>query len=48
MSFVQKIPFDSDCHKRCEKDVVGIVSFDLIALLPSNHIMILKWHTRVF
>ena len=48
MSFVQKIPFDSDRHKRCEKDVVGIVSFDLIALLPSNHIIILKWHTRVF
>ena len=48
MSFVQKIPFDSDRRKTCEKDVVGIVTFDLIGLLASNHIIILKWHTRVF
>lgn len=48
MSFVQKIPFDSDRHKTCEKDVVGIVSFDLIGFLPSNHIIILNWHSRVF
>ena len=48
MSFVQKIHFDSDRHKTCEKGVVGIVTFDLIALLPSNDIIILKWHTRVF
>ena len=48
MSSVQKIPFDSDRHKTCEKDVVGIVSFDLIGFLPSNHIIILNWHSRVF
>ena len=30
MSFVKK--------KTCEKDVVGIVTFDLIGLLPTNHI----------
>ena len=43
-----KIPFDSHRHKTCEKDVVGIVTFDLNGLLPSNHIIILKWLTRVF
>ena len=31
MSFVEK--------KKCEKDVVGIVTFDLIGLLPTNHII---------
>ena len=25
--------------KLCEKDVVGIVIFDLIGLLPTNHIL---------
>ena len=48
MSFVQKIPLDSHRHKTCEKDVVGIVTFDLIGLLASNHIIISKWRTRVF
>ena len=31
MSFVEK--------KTCEKDVVGIVTFDLIGLLPTNQII---------
>ena len=31
-----------------EKDIVGIVIFDLIAFLPTNHIIILKWHTGVY
>jgi len=26
-----------------ENDVVGIVTFDLIGLLPTNHIIILQW-----
>ena len=43
-----KIPFDSHRHKTCEQDVVGIVTFDLNGLLPSDHIIILKWLTRVF
>ena len=32
-----------------KKDVVGIVTFDLIGLLPTNHIIayILQKHTRV-
>ena len=25
--------------KKCKKDVVGIVKFDLIDLLPTNHII---------
>ena len=29
------------------KDVVGIVTFDLIGLLPTSHI-ILQWHTGVY
>ena len=32
----------------CKKDV-GIVTFDLIGLLPTNHIIILQiWHVGVF
>ena len=31
-----------------EKDIVGIVIFDLIGLLPTNHIIILQWHTGVY
>ena len=31
-----------------EKDIVGIVIFDLIAFLPTNHIIILQWHTGRF
>ena len=40
-SFVKK--------KTCEKDVVEIVTFDLISLLPTNHtlLLILQWHTGV-
>ena len=26
-----------------ENDIVGIVTFDLIGLLPTNHIIILQW-----
>ena len=36
--------------KMREKDVVGIVTFDLIGLLPTNHInllLILQWHIEV-
>lgn len=35
-------------HKTREKDVVGIVAFDLIVLLPTNHIIILQRHTGVY
>ena len=35
-------------HKTCEKDVVGVVTFDLIGLLPTNHINILQWHVGVY
>ena len=35
-------------HKTREKDVVGIVTFDLIGLLPTDHIIILQWHTGVY
>ena len=31
-------------HKTREKDVVGIVTFDLIGLLPTE----LLWHTEVY
>ena len=31
-----------------EKDVVCIVTFDLIGLLPTNHIIILQWHVCVY
>ena len=32
---------DVICEKKkmCEKDVVGIVTFDLIGLLPTSHII---------
>ena len=33
-------------HKTCNKDV-GIVTLDLIGLLSTNHIFILRWHSRV-
>ena len=35
---------------RDEKDVVRIVTFDLIGLLPTNHtlLFILQWHTEVY
>ena len=33
-------------HKTHNKDV-GIVAFDLIGLLSTNHIFILQWHSRV-
>ena len=33
----------------CKKDVVGIVTFDLIGLLPTNHIIILQiCHVGIF
>ena len=32
----------------CGKDVVGIVTFDLIGLLPTNQIIILQWDTGVY
>ena len=38
-SFVKK--------KTCKKDVVGIVTFDLIGLLPTNHIIAYKYNGRV-
>jgi len=31
-----------------EKDIVGIVIFDLIGFLLTNHIIILQWHTGVY
>ena len=31
-----------------EKGIVGIVIFDLIAFLPTNHIIIFQWHTGVY
>ena len=39
----------SSVEKAHEKDVVGIVTFDLTGLLPTNHILlhILHWHTEV-
>ena len=41
-SFAQKILVDCDCHEFAMtqkwKDVVGIVSFNLIGFLPTNHI----------
>ena len=36
--------------QKCKKDVVVIVSFDLIGLLPTNHIIYIiykLWHIRV-
>ena len=38
------------CQKMPEKDVVGNVTSDLIALLPTNHIIayIRIWHTKVY
>ena len=48
MSFAQKILVASNRHKTCEKDVV-IVTFDLIGLLPTNHIIIkLQGQTGVY
>ena len=48
-SFVQKILVASNRHKTCEKGVVSIVTFDLISLLPTNHIIIkLQGHTGVY
>ena len=47
MSFVQKITVDCGRHKfpmtprMARKDVLGIVTFDLISLLPTNHIIII-------
>jgi len=31
-----------------EKNVVDVVTFHLIGLLPTNHIIILQWHTGVY
>ena len=46
MSLVQKILVDSvmnlQWHKMNKKDVVGMITFDLIGLLPTNHIIILQ------
>ena len=39
MSFVKK--------KMREKDVVGIVTFDLIGLLPTNHIIALIYYNGI-
>ena len=48
MSFAQKILVASNRDKTCEKDVV-IVTFDLIGLLPTNHIIIkLQGQTGVY
>ena len=52
-SFLQRILADSHHHEfvmtqNTQKDVVGIVTFDLPRLLPTNHIIILQWHTRVY
>ena len=43
-SFVQKILVDSNHQEFAmkqtrKKDIVGIVTFDLIGLLPTNHII---------
>ena len=38
----------SQLHKACENGDVGIVTFDLISLFPTNHIIILQWRTRVY
>ena len=35
-------------HKAREKDVAGIVAFDLFVLLPTNHIIILQRHSGVY
>ena len=44
-SFVQPITTNLRWHKTHEKDDVGIVTFDLIGLLLTNHIIIkLPWH----
>ena len=46
MSLVQKILVDSvmnlQWHKMNKKDVVGMITFGLIGLLPTNHIIILQ------
>ena len=46
MSLVQKILVDSvmnlQWHKMNKKDV-GIITFGLIGLLPTNHVIILQW-----
>ena len=31
-----------------ENNVGGVVTFHLIGLLPTNHIIILQWHTGVY
>ena len=33
--------------KKREKDVVEIITFDLISVLPTNHIIAYIWHTGV-
>lgn len=52
MSLVQKILVDSvmnlQWHKMNKKDVVGVITFGLIGVLPTNHIIILQWHTRFY
>ena len=35
-------------HKMHENNVVGVVTFHVIGLLPTNHIIILQWHTGVY
>ena len=46
MSLVQKILVDSvmnfQWQKMNKKDVVGMITFGLIGLLPTNHIIILQ------
>ena len=46
MSLVQKILVDSvmnfQWHKMNKKDVVGMITFGLIGVLPANHIIILQ------
>ena len=46
MSLVQKILVDSvmnfQWHKMNKKDVVGAITFGLIGVLPTNHIIILQ------
>ena len=52
MSFVQNTLVDSDYHEfvnhKTRENDVAFVSFDPIGLLSTNHIVILKGHTKVY
>ena len=52
-SFVQKYSFtpivtNLRSHKTCEKDVVGIVTFDLIGLLPTKRPIALLYYIMAY